>query len=112
MIEQIYKLEIYSTDREKEPFSEWLESLEITDRARIRVRLDRIILGNFGDHKHLDNGVYELRFMNNSGFRIYYGIDNDIVVILLNGGDKDTQDRDIEKAKNYWKDYKTRKVGV
>lgn len=112
MINKIHELEIYTSDKGKEPFTEWLVSLEKIDRARIKSRLDRVIAGNLGDYKHIEGDIYEFRFKNHSGFRIYYAIKGNTVVILLNGGDKDTQDNDIEKAKYYWKDYNKRKAGV
>jgi putative addiction module killer protein len=62
-------------------------------------RLDRMSNGNFGDCKPLANGLFELRFMFGAGLRIYYTLKNNQVVLLLAGGDKSSQDRDIEKAK-------------
>lgn len=112
MIEKIYTIDIYKDESGKEPFTEWIETLEKTDQARIDARLDRILAGNLGEYKHIDGQIYELKFKNHSGFRIYYGIDGKTLVILLNGGNKGTQNKDIMKAKTYWKDYITKKSGV
>jgi putative addiction module killer protein len=112
MINQVYEIEIYSDDRGREPFTEWVDSLEKTDQVRIDTRLDRVISGNMGDYKHIDGNIHELRFKNHSGFRIYYAMDGNTIVILLNGGNKDTQNRDLERARYYWKDYNKRKAGV
>jgi len=71
-------------------------------------RLDRLKLGNFGDSKALQEGVCELRIHYGSGIRIYYGKVGNRVVLLLCGGDKGSQKRDIAKAKEYWKDYQSR----
>jgi putative addiction module killer protein len=79
-----------------------LESLkDYTIRARILRRLERLKQGNYGDCKSVGEGVLELRFFFGSGYRVYIGEAADDVVILLCGGDKDSQDKDIEKAKEY-----------
>ncbi len=93
----------------KRPFVEWLENLKNkTDRYRIKERLDRITLGNFGDHKNVANGVYELRLTFGPGYRIYYGIENKNIIILLCGGDKSSQKKDIKNATKYLNDYLSR----
>ncbi len=111
MINEVYKLKIYSTESNKEPFTLWLNSLEKPDRAKVRARLDRIIVGNFGEYKHIYQEIYELKFKSNSGFRVYYAIDGDKIILLLSGGNKSTQSRDIKKAKEYWNNYNARKAG-
>lgn len=65
-------------------------------------------LGNFGDCKPIAEGVFELRLNFGSGYRIYYGQEGDQIVLLLCGGNKVSQDRDILKALAYWKDYLAR----
>ena len=72
---------------------------DIPARARIAKRIDRIALGNFGDAKSVGGGVSELRFTFGPGYRVYYTRRGDIVVILLCGGDKGSQEQDIERAK-------------
>lgn len=102
------KIEIY-TRNGKKPFTDWLESLkDKTIRYRIKERLDRIALGNMGDCKPIKHGVSELRFNFGSGYRVYYGEENNMIVILLCGGDKSTQEKDIKKALTYWEDYLAR----
>jgi len=67
------QLKVYVTEDGRKPFIEWLESLEDkTIRYRIKERLDRVALGNLGDHKFISDGVYELRLVFGSGYRIYY----------------------------------------
>ena len=73
-------------------------------RHRIRRRLDRVEIGNYGDYKSLGDGVYELKLHFGSGYRVYFAEYDDIIVILLCGGDKSTQSKDIEIAKTYWKE--------
>jgi len=72
------------------------------------MRLDRLKLGNFGDCKTLQEGVSELRIHYGPGIKIYYGKIDNKIVLLLCGGDKGSQDRDINKAKVYFKDYLSR----
>lgn len=105
------KIEYYITSTGKSPFLEWLEDLDKSIRYLIRSRLARVMLGNFGDCHPIkgSQGIGELRFDIGAGYRIYYGKQGNDIVILLVGGDKGTQARDIEKAKRYWRDYKEKK---
>lgn len=79
----------------RKPFGEWMNSLTVQERAIIRNRLDRVAKGNFGDVKSLGDGVFELRIHKSGGFRVYYGVDGKKVILLLLGGDKSTQAKDI-----------------
>ena len=100
------ELNIYVTQDGKKPFVDWLESLkDKTARYRIKERLDRVALGNLGDHSSVSNGVMEIRFKFGSGYRIYYGEEGEKIILLLCGGDKSSQDKDIKKAHSFWKDY-------
>ena len=99
-------LQVFVTSGGHKPFSEWVNTLRVDDQVIIRNRLDRVEKGNFGDVKSLGDGVYELRFHQRGGFRIYYGLDGKTVVLLLLGGDKSTQAKDIKLAKKYWNEYK------
>lgn len=99
----------YLTPDGKNPFREWLLALaDVEARARIRARLIRVRLGNFGDCKSLGTGLFELRISHGPGYRVYFGRYEQIVVILLCGGDKRTQEKDIQKAQYYWQDYQRR----
>jgi len=96
----------YLTESGQNPFREWLEGLRDRQaRARIRVRLNRIRLGNFGDCKSVGRGVSELRVSHGPGYRVYFGRKGNTIVILLYGGDKKTQSQDIALAHEYWTDY-------
>lgn len=91
------------------PFTDWLESLkDKTVRYRIKERLDRIAIGNLGDYKSIEKGVYELRFAFGSGYRIYFGKEGNNIIVLLCGGDKSSQKKNIKQAVAYWKDYLSR----
>lgn len=90
----------------KEPAKEWLENFtDIQAKARIFARISRAEKGNFGDFRPVGEGVFEFRFHFGSGYRLYFGFDGDEIILLLIGGDKSTQRKDILKAINYWKSY-------
>lgn len=99
----------YLTEDGENPFHNWLSSrIDRAARARIRVRLNRVRLGNFGDCKPVGKGVNELRVNYGPGYRIYYGKSKKTIVILLCGGSKKSQSRDILLAQEYWADFKRR----
>lgn len=103
------KIFIYKTIDGKEPFLEWLFALkDKTSRYRIETRIDRIRQGNYGDHKRF-SGILEVRMKFGSGYRLYCGEDGDKIVILLQGGDKRTQEKDIKTALKYWREYNEQK---
>lgn len=94
------------------PFEHWLDNLkDITVRGRIHARLNRLRLGNFGDARSLGRGLWELRLDFGPGYRIYFGRQNKQVVVLLCAGNKSTQQRDIELARTYWKNYREQHHG-
>ena len=75
---------------------------------RILRRIARLELGNFGDSRSVGEGVQELRIPIGPGIRVYFGRQGEAIVVLLCGGDKHTQRRDIGRAQLYWKDYRSR----
>jgi putative addiction module killer protein len=94
-------MEIKITVKTTKVFDKWFKDLkDIQAVTAIRVRISRIKNGNFGDIKHVKGvkGVYELRIHVGKGYRIYCSKDGSTIVILLNGGNKSTQRKDIEKA--------------
>ena len=100
-------IQVYEQANGKSPFTEWVQSLrDKKTRAVILQRIDRVRLGNFGDCRNLGSGVYELKISWGPGFRIYYGLDGPRIVLLLCGGDKSSQKRDILKARELWKECK------
>jgi putative addiction module killer protein len=89
------------------PFDRWMAKLrDGRAKARILVQLDRLRAGLPGDWKSVGEGVFELRIFEGKGYRVYFGRDGKSVVILLCGGDKSTQARDIELARAYWRTYR------
>jgi putative addiction module killer protein len=102
-------LKIYETTQGQAPFSSWFDALR--DRgasARIQKRLDRVELGNLGDYRSVGEGVFELRIDYGPGYRIYFAQTDLVVILLLCGGDKRSQDRDILQAKQFWIDFQRR----
>jgi putative addiction module killer protein len=87
-----------------EPVMEWLASLSDLYRDRIEARINRIRQSNYGDHKRFQR-IIEIRMDSGKGYRLYCAEDGKVIVLLLVGGDKSTQDKDIQKALAYWRDY-------
>ncbi|WP_241010267.1 type II toxin-antitoxin system RelE/ParE family toxin [Aggregatibacter actinomycetemcomitans] len=75
--------------------------------VNIVARIERVKLGNFGDHKSVGNGVYEMRITKGKGYRIYYARKGDITYLLILGGDKSSQEQDIKNAKALWQQIKS-----
>jgi len=105
----MFELTIYVTENEKAPFEDWFDKLDAAAALKIRTALARIETGNMGDVKPVGQGVSERRITFGPGYRIYFGQDGNKLVILLCGGTKKRQSKDIEQAKAYWDDYKNRK---
>lgn len=91
------------------PFADWVLGLEVRAQLKVRTAIARMEAGNRGDVKPLGQGVSERRIDYGPGYRIYFGQDGEQLVILLVGGTKKRQQRDIEEAKAFWADYKARK---
>lgn len=90
------------------PYDEWFNSLrDINAQAKIISRLNRMPDGNLGDYRSVGEGVCELKIKYGPGYRIYFGQIGTTIVLLICGGDKSTQDRDIRQAKEYWTNYRS-----
>jgi len=97
---------VYESPSGKSPFSDWFNALkDRRAKATIDARLTRVRNGNFGSCRSLKGGVWELKIDLGPGYRIYFGLYGDTIVVLLNGGDKGTQDRDIKRAQEFWSEY-------
>ncbi len=96
---------LYKDHRNREPFTDWLLSLkDKTTRYRIQARIRRIENGNYGNHKRF-KGLLEIKLNFGKGYRVYLTEDGNTLIILLLGGDKSTQEKDIHKALEYMEDY-------
>lgn len=88
------------------PWRRWVDSLDVRARARVRLRIWRVHHGNLGDHRSVGKGVWEPRLRFGSGYRVYFGLtEGGRVVLLLTGGDKNSQRRDIQRAHKLWQGY-------
>jgi putative addiction module killer protein len=93
------------------PFAVWFRALDPGAEAKVARSLARLELGNTSNVKGVGAGVFELKIDFGPGYRVYLGKDGDEIVILLGGGTKKRQQRDIEAARERWQDYKDRKKG-
>jgi putative addiction module killer protein len=100
------ELRFYETEDGKVPARDWLDAREGTpEYGAVMVHLEKVMLGNFGDHRTVGEGVSELRIDFGPGYRVYYGLVGKELVILLVVGAKATQDQDIKTAKQYWEKF-------
>ncbi len=99
----------YMTPDNKDVYLDWLRKLrDTTARIAIDRRVNRVELGNFGDHRFCRDGVWELRVDVGPGYRVYYAVASGEIVLLMCGGDKRTQVTDIDRACEYWRDWQRR----
>lgn len=109
MPDMINTINEYTDEKGKSPYAEWLRSLrDARAKAKIIMQVDKMELGLFGDVEPIGDGLSELRIHYGPGYRVYYGKEGQQVYLLLCGGDKSTQPKDIKKAKAYWQDHKRR----
>ena len=103
---------VYKTASGKEPYTKYVNSLkDWKAAAKISVRVTRAELGNLGDYEGVGHGVVELKINFGPGYRIYMGLQGQELIVLLCAGDKSSQKKDIQKAIDYWNDYrKTRRT--
>lgn len=105
----VLELRYYLTGDGKSPFESWFDDLDAAAAAKVSVALVRLGQGNTSNTKSVGEGVLEYRIDWGPGYRIYLGRDGDTLVILLTGGTKQRQQRDIARAKEFWSDYKRRR---
>ena len=91
------------------PFADWFDGLNVQAALKVNTYLTRIENGNHSSVKSVGNGVHECRIDWGPGYRVYFGMDGDTLVILLGGGTKKRQQKDIDAAKTLWREYKARK---
>jgi len=96
----------YLTPQGNNPFRDWLKSLDIRVQARIQARVLRFESGNLGDHKSVGGGVWEARLDFGPGYRLYFAKGGFSLILLLAGGDKASQSKDIRACQSFWADYR------
>ena len=105
----VFDVRRYTDEQGRDFVEEWLESLaDVPTRARITVRISRLERGLLGNCGPVDDGVQELKIDFGPGYRVYFGREGARIVILLCGGDKSTQRKDIRHAIELWKNYQAR----
>jgi putative addiction module killer protein len=105
----VRELRVYLSADGRSPFAGWFDVLDASAAAKVTVALSRLEQGNFSNVKGVGEGVLEYRLDWGPGYRVYFGQDGAALVVLLIGGTKRRQSRDIETAKALWRDYKRRK---
>lgn len=100
------KIIYYTLENGDSPFENWLKKLDNLSRAIVVRFVQRVASGGAKKSiKALKDGIFEIKITNGPGYRVYFAEDGDKIIILLVGGDKKTQSRDIDKAKEYWRSY-------
>lgn len=105
----MFEIRYYVATDGRQPFAGWFAALEPVTRAKVARAVARMEQGNLSNVKPVGGGVLEYRIDFGPGYRVYFGRDGDALVILLTGGSKQRQQRDIEAAGAYWADYKRRR---
>ncbi|GAK69201.1 hypothetical protein RRU01S_04_00230 [Agrobacterium rubi TR3 = NBRC 13261] len=105
----MFEIRHYLTATGADPIADWLRDMrDAQAKVAIIRRLNRLEQGNFGDFKPLRDGVHELRIDVGPGYRVYYARAGKVVMLLLCGGNKRTQNTDIDRACEYWRDWQNR----
>ena len=99
----------YVDDRGRSPFGRWFNDLDAAAAVRVRTALARMEAGNLSNIRGVGSGVLERRINVGPGYRIYFGRDGDTLIVLLGGGTKARQRRDIQEARELWREYRRRK---
>lgn len=104
------ELAYYVNEEGDSPFAAWFEALDRVAAERVTRELERLAVGNFSNIKSIGEGVLEYRIDWGPGYRVYFGRDGATMVVLLIGGTKHRQQRDITVAKHLWTDYRRRRI--
>ena len=105
MFSEAFEILEYKDSRGLCHFRVWLDTLDNVSLGRIQARLLRMEHGGLGDCKKLTGGLWEVRFFWGPGYRIYFGMGSRNIIVLLTGGNKKSQDKDIKAARKLWRDF-------
>ena len=105
----MFDIREYVDARGSSPFARWFDRLDDRAAARVTTALTRMELGNLSNTRTLGAGVLEYRIDFGPGYRVYFGRDGDALIVLLGGGTKARQQRDIDSARQLWEEYRRRK---
>ena len=106
---RVIEVREYIDGRGRSPFGRWFDGLDASAAVRVRTTLARMEAGNLSNVKGVGNGVLECRINVGPGYRVYFGRDGETLIVLLAGGTKSRQQRDIKDARELWQEYKRRK---
>ena len=106
------RVEEYITEEGKSPFADWFDELDAQAANKVNTYLTRIAGGNTSNLKSIKGALGEVRIDWGPGYRVYAGKDGDALIILLGGGTKQRQQKDIDRAVELWEEYKKRKKGL
>ena len=107
----MFEIAVYETEEGKAPFADWFDQLDTQAALKVTTAIARMETGNLGDVKPVGQGVSERRLPFGPGYRLYFAQDGERIVVLLTGGTKRRQSKDIAQALTFWADYKKRKKG-
>ena len=110
MVPKTHEAVEYLDSSGRSPFGRWFDTLDARAAAKVTIAVSRVEQGNIASIKSVGEGVSEIRIDWGPGYRIYFGFDGQVLIILLAGGTKRRQDKDIADAKGNWTDYKKRKT--
>jgi putative addiction module killer protein len=105
-----YRLKEYVRENGEIPYRDWKAKLDVAVRARIQARMMRVEKGNLGDYNSVGHGIFEFRFHFGGGPRVYFGFDGEDLILLLCGGIKKGQSKDINLAEALWQEYLGRRT--
>lgn len=108
----MFQIKEYITSQGRSPFARWFRKLPAAHAARVNTALNRLGMGHSVDTKHVGDRVYEYRIHIRPGYRVYFGRAGGELIILLVGGDKSSQPRDIANAQRLWSEYQERNRGT
>ena len=109
MTGQVWTLDYYINEGGRAPFRDWFESLrDFKAQEVIDTRMARVRLGNFGNCQPVGQSVLELKIKYGPGYRVYFGRTGEKIILLLCGGDKSTQQKDIQTAHRFWRRFEER----
>lgn len=105
-----FKIKYYVASSNESPFKQWFEKLDVKTQIIVTRYIDRVLINpNIKSIKSLKNGLFEIKINYASGYRVYFTFDGEVIILLLLGGNKSSQSRDIAKAKKYRRNYASKK---
>ncbi len=107
--ERIFDIRTYIDRKGGSPYAKWFNRLNAPAAAKVVTALVRMEQGNLSNTRRVGSGVFECRINFGPGYRVYFGKDGDTLIILLGGGTKKRQQKDIQDARTIWEEYKLRK---